>query len=333
MALPDTMTAIRITEPGGAEVLRPATVARPEPGAGEILIAVEAAGINRPDVLQRMGHYPPPAGAPADIAGLEVAGTVVVCGRGTKRYQPGDKVMALLPGGGYAAYCAAAEVCALPVPRGLSMIEAGAVPETFFTVWTNVFELGGLKSGETFLVHGGTSGIGTTAIQLAKAFGAQVFTTAGSAEKCAAAEKLGADRAINYREADFAAVIKEATQGKGVDVVLDMVGGSYVARDIACMATGGRHISIAALGGNKAEIRIGEIMAKRLIITGSTLRPRSVTEKGAIAAAIEKQVLPLLAEGKVKPVIARTFPLAQAAEAHRLMESSAHIGKIVLTVD
>jgi NADPH2:quinone reductase len=278
-----------------------------------------------------MGQYPPPPGAP-DILGLEVAGRVAALGAGSTRFKIGDAVTALIPGGGYAEYCCAAEICALPVPQGLSMIEAGAVPETFFTVWANVFQLGALKPGESLLVHGGTSGIGTTAIMLAKAFGARVFTTAGSTEKCAAAQRLGAERAIHYKMEDFVAVVKAATDERGVDVVLDMVGGDYVARNIAGLAPSGRHVSIATLGGNRAEIPIREIMAKRLTLTGSTLRPRSVAEKGAIAAALEERVWPLLAGGRLRPVIDSTFPLAEAAAAHRRMEAGTHIGKIVLTL-
>jgi putative PIG3 family NAD(P)H quinone oxidoreductase len=331
MALPAEMTAIKITAPGGPEMLEPQRLKRPEPGPGEILIAVKAAGVNRPDVFQRMGFYAPPPGAP-DIPGLEIAGHVAACGKGAKRYKAGDAVMALVPGGGYAEYCLADEPCALPIPRGVSMVEAGSIPETFFTVWTNVFEMGALKPGERLLVHGGTSGIGTTAIMLAKAFGSPVFATAGSAEKCAACEKLGAARGFNYRTEDFAAIVNELTQGKGVDVVLDMVGGDYVARDFACMAPKGRHVSIATLGGNKVEISLRDIMMKRLVLTGSTLRARSVAEKGAIAAALEANVLPLLAKGQLRPVIDSTFPLAKAAEAHRRIEHADHIGKIVLTL-
>lgn len=329
-SLPAEMTAIKIAEPGGPEVLMPATLPVPAPGAGEILIRVEAAGVNRPDMVQRQGHYPPPPGAP-DTPGLEVAGRVAARGSGAKRYRIGEMVMALVPGGGYAEYCLAAERCALPLPKALSPIEGAAIPETFFTVWTNVFERAALRQGESLLVHGGTSGIGTTAILLAKAFGATVFTTAGADEKCAAAERLGAAKAINYRAQDFVSAIKDATGGRGVDVVLDMVGGDYLARNLKCLAPDGRHVSIAFLNGPKAEIAISDIMLKRLTLTGSTLRPRSVAEKGAIAAALEAKVLPLLASGAIKPVIDRTYPLAEAAEAHRRMESSAHIGKIVLT--
>jgi putative PIG3 family NAD(P)H quinone oxidoreductase len=325
------MTAIGIAKPGGPEMLQPVILPRPEPGPGEILIRVRAAGINRPDVAQRQGRYPPPEGAP-DTPGLEVAGEVAALGPGARRYKPGDTVMALVPGGGYAEYCLAAESCALPLPSALTVIEGAALPETFFTVWTNVFARAALKPGEAFLVHGGTSGIGTTAIMLAKAFGATVYTTAGSEEKCAAARALGADRAINYRQEDFVGAVKAATAGRGVDVVLDMVGGDYVARNLKCLAPDGRHVSIAFLNGPKAELFIPDIMTKRLTLTGSTLRPRSVTEKGAIAAALEAQILPLIAAGRIKPVIDRTYPLRQAAEAHRRMESSAHIGKIVLTV-
>jgi len=327
--LPETMTAIVIEAPGGPEVLKPATLPVPSPGAGEILIKVEAAGVNRPDVLQRRGMYNPPPGA-SPLPGLEVAGTVAAIGPDVQDWRVGDPVCALLAGGGYAEYCLAPAPQCLPVPKGLSAAEAAGLPETLFTVWTNVFERGRLQTGERFLVHGGSSGIGTTAIQLAKAWGAIVFTTAGSAEKARACLDLGADVAIDYREQDFAAVIKEKTGGRGVDLILDMVGGDYVARNIDTLAVDGRQVSIAFLKGAKVEIDLQKVMAKRLTLTGSTLRPRSIAEKGAIAAALRAEVWPLIEAGRVKPVIHATFPLAQAAEAHALMESSAHVGKIIL---
>jgi putative PIG3 family NAD(P)H quinone oxidoreductase len=323
------MTAIEIREAGGPEVLVPASRPVPEPGTGEVLIRVAAAGINRPDVLQRAGGYPPPPGA-SDIPGLEIAGDVVGLGDAVKGRKLGDRVMALVAGGGYAEYCTAPAAQCLPIPKGLDMIEAAAIPETFFTVWSNVFDRGRLKAGESILVHGGSSGIGTTAIQLAKAFGARVFTTAGSADKCAACEKLGAERAINYRDEDFVTVVRDLTGGAGVDVILDMVGGDYIARNIKALAPDGRLCQIAFLGGSKAEVDFLPMMLKRLTLTGSTLRPRPVEFKAAIARALEKNVWPLVEKGAVKPVLFKTLPLAQAAEAHRLMESSAHIGKIVL---
>ena len=329
--MPETMTAIEITSPGGPEVLKPGTRPVPKPGSGEVLIAVGAAGINRPDVFQRKGHYDPPPGAP-DIPGLEVAGTVAALGPDVTDLQVGDAVCALVAGGGYAEFCTAPAVQCLPIPAGMSVVEAAALPETFFTVWSNVFDRGMLKSGETLLVHGGSSGIGTTAIQLGKAAGARVFTTAGSAEKCAACEKLGADRAINYREEDFAAVVKELTGGKGVDVVLDMVGGDYIPRSISCMAPDGRHVSIAFLRGSKAEIDFNRVMRSRLTLTGSTLRPRPIADKAAIAGRLKEHVWPKLSDGTIRPVIHATFPLAEAAAGHALMESSQHIGKIVLTI-
>ncbi|MGF7175730.1 NAD(P)H-quinone oxidoreductase [Azospirillum doebereinerae] len=331
LALPDTMRCVEITQPGGPEVLRPAERPAPVPGPGEILVEVAAAGVNRPDTLQRQGRYDPPPGA-SDLPGLEISGTVIAIGEGVTEWASGDAVCALVAGGGYAQYCVVPAVQALPVPKTLSMTEAAAVPETFFTVWTNVFERGALKPGETLLVHGGSSGIGTTAIQLAKAFGATVFTTAGSADKCRACEQLGADRAIDYKTEDFVAVIREATGGRGVDVVLDMVGGDYVARDVEIMAPDGRHVSIAFLNGPKVSLNMAPVMMKRLTLTGSTLRARPVAEKGRIAAALRDKVWPLLEAGGVKPLIHAVFPLEQADEAHRLMESSAHIGKIVLTV-
>ena len=329
-AIPSSMAAIEITSPGGPEVLTPARRPVPSPGPGEVLIQVAAAGVNRPDVLQRQGNYPVPPGA-SDIPGLEIAGTIAAIGAAVSNWRVGDTVMALLAGGGYAEYASVPAVQCLPKPKNFSMIEAAAVPETFFTVWTNVFERGHLTAGEAFLVHGGASGIGTTAIQLAKAFGARVFATAGDDEKCHACETLGAERAINYKNEDFVEVIKNLTDGKGVNLILDMVGGGYVARNIAVSAIDGRIVSIAFLQGAKVEINLAAVMAKRLWLTGSTLRPRSSIEKGVIADALRAKVLPLLEAGRVKPLIDSTFPLAQAAEAHRRIEAD-HIGKIVLTV-
>ncbi|MGH6717954.1 MAG: NAD(P)H-quinone oxidoreductase [Alphaproteobacteria bacterium] len=331
MTVPATMTAIEIAHPGGPEVLRPASRPVPSPGVGEILVKVAAAGINRPDVLQRQGGYAPPPGA-TDIPGLELAGTVVALGPGAEGFAPGDRVCALVAGGGYAEYCAVPVPQALPVPAGLGLVEAAALPETYFTVWTNVFQRGALKAGETFLVHGGSSGIGTTAIQLAAARGARVFATAGSADKCRACEGLGAERCVNYRTEDFVAVFHELTGKRGVDVILDMVGGDYVARNIRLAAHEGRIVLISFLGGSRVELDLGALMVKRVTLTGSTLRPRTVEQKGEIAADLAREVWPLLESGRVKPVIHKTFPLAQATEAHRLMESSVHVGKIVLTV-
>ena len=328
-ALPARMTAIEIEAPGGPEALVPGERPVPAPRQGEVLIRVAAAGVNRPDVLQRQGGYPPPPGA-SDIPGLEIAGQVAALGPGAEGLQAGDAVTALVTGGGYAEYCAAPVPQCLPVPKGLSPLEAAALPETFFTVWSNVFDRGRLKAGESLLVHGGSSGIGTTAIQLASALGARVFATAGSAEKCRACEDLGAERAINYREEDFVEVVKAATK-RGVDVLLDMVGGDYIQRNIRALAPDGRLCYIAFLGGSKAEVDLLPLMLKRLNITGSTLRARDVAFKGAIARNLRETVWPLIEAGRIKPVIHKTFPLAQAAEAHRLMESSAHIGKIVLT--
>ena len=329
--LPYQMTVIDIHEPGGPNVLVPATRPMPIPGSGEILIKTEAAGINRPDVMQRTGNYPPPPGA-SDIPGLEAAGTVAAIGSDVTGWSVSDQICALLPGGGYAEYCIAPAPQCLPIPKGLTMIEAAALPETFFTVWDNLFTRGGLSDGETVLIHGGSSGIGTTAIQLACAFGARVFVTAGSAEKCLACENLGAERAINYRDEDFVAVVKEITDGKGVNVVLDMVGGDYVGRNLAVLGKGGRLVQIAIQDGTKAEIAVHMIMVKQLVFTGSTLRPRSVAEKAVIAQSLAENVWPIIETGKVKPLIHSTFPLKDASEAHALMDSSAHIGKIVLTV-
>ncbi|HEY1475106.1 MAG TPA: NAD(P)H-quinone oxidoreductase [Pseudolabrys sp.] len=329
-ALPTRMTAIGIKAPGGPEALAAEQRAVPTPGTAEILVKVAAAGVNRPDVMQRQGLYPPPPGAP-DIPGLEIAGEVVALGPDVKRWKVGDRVMALVVGGGYAEYCLAHESHALPL-SGVSMVEAAAVPETFFTVWHNMVERGGLKRGDTFLVHGGTSGIGTTAIQLAKALGARVIATAGSAEKCDACRKLGADVAVNYKTEDFVAATKAATGDKGANVILDMVGGGYIARNYEAAAVEGRIVQIAFQGGPKAEVNFMRMMLKRLHHTGSTLRSRSVADKGAIARAVEDNALPLIVAGAVKPVIYKTFPLAEAAAAHALMETSAHIGKIVLTL-
>jgi NADPH:quinone reductase len=329
--LPARMTAIAIRAPGGPEMLVPEEQPVPTPGAGEILVKVAAAGVNRPDVMQRMGLYPPPKGAP-EIPGLEIAGTVAACGTGVKRWKVGDQVAALVIGGGYAQYCLAHETHALAIPAGLSPTEAAAIPETFFTVWHNVFERGGLRAGETLLVHGGSSGIGTTAIQLARAFGARVITTAGTAEKCAACRKLGADVAVNYKSEDFVAATKAATGGNGADVILDMVGGDYIERNYEAAAVEGRIVQIAFQGSPKANVDFRRIMLKRLHHTGSTLRSRSIEDKAAIARAVEEKVWPLIAAGKVKPLIDQTFPLADAAAAHARMEASTHIGKIVLTL-
>ncbi len=328
-ALPETMNAVEIAEFGGPDVLKPAKRPVPKPGAGEVLIEVAAAGINRPDILQRQGGYRPPPGA-SDIPGLEIAGRIAALGSDAGGWKIGHQVCALVAGGGYAEFCTAPAPQCLPFPRGMDAVRAAAIPETFFTVWTNVFDRGRLKSGETFLVHGGSSGIGTTAIQLAHQFGARVFTTAGSAEKCAACVKLGAERAIDHKREDFVAVIQAATQQKGVDVILDMVGGPYIHRNLQILAMEGRLVQIAFLQGSKAEIDLGALMMKRQTLTGSTLRPRSVAEKGAIAKSLREKVWPLLDSGKVAPVMFKTFPLAEAASAHKLMESSNHIGKIVL---
>ncbi len=328
---PETMTAILIREPGGPEVIEPRTVPVPTPGEGAYLVKVAAAGVNRPDVLQRTGAYPPPKGH-SEIPGLEIAGEIVAAGPGTRRFKPGDPVCALVSGGGYAEYCLAEEPATLPVPAGLGLAEAAALPETVFTVWHNVVERGGLREGDWLLVHGGSSGIGTTAIQLGAALGARVIVTAGSAEKCAACEALGATRAINYREEDFVAAVREATDGHGADVILDMVGGDYIERNFVAAAPDGRIVQIAFLAGPKAEVNFVRLMLKRLTLTGSTLRARSIAVKGGIAAAVEETVWPLIETGRVRPVMDRTFPLAQAADAHARMESSAHIGKIALTV-
>ena len=326
------MTVIAVREPGGPDALVPEQRPLPVPGDDGILVRVRAAGVNRPDVMQRKGQYPPPPGA-SEIIGLEVAGEVVALGRAASRFAIGDKVTALIPGGGYAEFCTVHETNALPVPDGFSFVEAAAIPETFFTVWPNLFERGQLKAGEWVLIHGGSSGIGTTAIQLAKAFGAKVAITAGSDDKCAACLKLGADVAINYRTEDFVARVKEATGGQGADVVLDMVGGDYFARNVEAAADDGRIVQIATQKGARVELDLHRMMVKRLTLTGSTLRIRPVAFKAKVGAALREHVWPLLAARKVVPLIDSTFPLEKAEDAHRRMESSDHIGKIVLTVD
>ena len=325
------MRAIEIARPGGPEVLVPARRPVPRPGPEEILVAVRAAGVNRPDVHQREGRYPPPPGA-SDLPGLEIAGTVVERGDKARRFEIGSDVCALVAGGGYAEYCAVPQVQALPIPEGLRFVEAAAIPETFFTVWTNVFERGRLAAGEALLVHGGAGGIGTTAIQLAAARGARVFATAGGAEKCRLCEELGAERAIDHRSEDFVEVVREATGGHGVDVVLDMLGGPQLARHLDLLAPEGRLVLISFLEGREGTVDLWPIMGKRLTITGSTLRPRTPAEKGAIARALEAEAWPLIVAGRVRPRIDATFPLEEAAEAHRRLESRAHVGKIVLIV-
>jgi len=332
MTLPSSMRAVEITEFGKPDVLKLGERPVPQPKQGEVLVRVAAAGVNRPDVLQRMGHYPVPPGA-SDIPGLEIAGEVVALGEGVSSWNVGDELCALVQGGGYAEYCTAPAPQCLPVPAGLSAVEAASLPETFFTVWSNVFDRARLAPGEILLVQGGTSGIGVTAIQMAKAFGHKVFATAGSPQKCAACEELGADRGINYRTEDFVAVVKEATGGRGVNVILDMVGGEYIDRELKCLADDGRLAIIAMLGGAKANVNLNEILRRRLTVSGSTLRPRPVSFKGAIARSLRDKVWPHIESGAIKPVIYRIFPLAEAAHAHLLMESSEHIGKIVLSVD
>jgi len=322
--------AITIARPGGPEVLQPIEMPMPVPGPHEVLIRVAAAGVNRPDLMQREGKYPPPPGA-TDIPGLEVSGTIVTCGRSVERWHEGDAVCALVSGGGYAEYCVAPDVQCLPIPKGLDVVSAGGVPETFFTVWMNVFDRGHLRDGESFLVHGGASGIGTTAIQMAHAFGARVFATAGTDEKCGACERLGAERAINYKKEDFVAAVLALTGGRGVDVILDMVGAPYFARNLDLLAVEGRLLQIAVMHGVKAEISLVRLLRQRLTITGSVLRARTVEEKGAIARGVERAVWPLVEAGKIRPIIHATFAFRQAAEAHRLMESGSHIGKILLT--
>ncbi|MGB9117638.1 NAD(P)H-quinone oxidoreductase [Bradyrhizobium sp.] len=329
--VPSQMTVIGISKPGGPEVLLPETRPVPTPGPNEILIKVAAAGVNRPDVAQRSGSYPPPPGA-SDLPGLEVAGQVVALGAGSHKHKLGDKVMSLVAGGGYAQYCIAQDAQAMAVPPALSMLEAGATPETLMTVWHNVFERGALQPGETLLIHGGSSGIGTMAIQLAKAFGSKVIVTVGSKEKADACLKLGADHAINYKTEDFVAAAKTATSGTGPQVILDMVGGEYIERNYDAAAIDGRVVQIALLGGPKATVNFAKLMVKRLHHTGSTLRPRSNADKATMVAAIEAKVMPLLREGRIKPLMDSTFPLEKAADAHRRMETSEHIGKIVLAL-
>ena len=326
---PKSMNYIKIEKHGDPEVLKLHSMPVPEPSPGEVLIRVSAAGVNRPDVMQRKGLYPPPPGA-TDVPGLEVSGTVVSTGKNVSEPMVGSEVCALVTCGGYAEYCLAAASICLPVPENISLEDAAGIPETFFTVWTNVFDRGQLKSGESFLVHGGSSGIGTAAIQLAKAFGATVYTTAGTPEKCEFCENLGADAAINYREQDFSKEIKRLTEGKGIDVILDMIGGPYFPKNICLLADEGRLVQIALMQGSKAEVDFRSLLLKRVTLTGSTLRPRSVEQKTEIAKALRKNVWPLLDTGTVRPIIHQTFPLTQAAEAHSLMESSAHIGKILL---
>ncbi|HEV3009196.1 MAG TPA: NAD(P)H-quinone oxidoreductase [Burkholderiales bacterium] len=323
------MRAVQITQPGGPEVLQPTERPLPVPRESEILVKVAAAGVNRPDVLQRSGNYPVPPGA-SDLPGLEIAGEVA--GGSTKHFKSGDKVCALVAGGGYAEYCVAPEVQALPVPKGLTMVQAASLPETFFTVWSNVYDRAKLAPGESLLVQGGSSGIGVTAIQMAAAMGNRVFATAGSEEKCAACVRLGAEKAFNYKTQEWSAGVLEATGGKGVNVILDMVGGDYVPRELKCLAEDGRLVFIAYLRGPKTEMNIDTVMRRRLTISGSTLRPRPVEFKGAIAHSLREKVWPLIEAGRIKPEIYKTFPLEQAAKAHRLMESSQHIGKLVLTL-
>lgn len=325
------MIAIEIRNPGGPEVLVPVNRPTPSIGPDDVLVKVSAAGVNRPDVLQRQGRYPPPPGV-TDIPGLEVAGTIEAVGSSVTSWRAGDRVCALVSGGGYAEFCAVPAPQCLPAPRGMDVTHAAAIPETTFTVWTNVFERGSLRKGETILIHGGSSGIGTTAIQLAHALGAHVYATAGSAEKCAACESLGAQKAINYRQTDFVSAVKDLTNGRGVDVVLDMVAGDYVQRNIEVLAMNGRLVMIGRQGGVKSEIDVMPILRKRLVLTGSTLRTRSVEEKGALAQSVYRHVWPLFESGAVRVIVHETFPLPHAAEAHRLMESSAHVGKIVLQV-
>ncbi|MGV8894360.1 MAG: NAD(P)H-quinone oxidoreductase [Burkholderiaceae bacterium] len=325
------MNAIEITHYGAPDVLQICNRPTPTPKTGELLIKVHAAGVNRPDILQRTGNYPVPAGA-SDLPGLEVAGEIVGGDVGGSAFQTGDMVCALVQGGGYAEYCVAPIEQCLPIPKGLSPVQAASLPETFFTVWSNVFDRARLVDGETLLVQGGTSGIGVTALQIASALGHRVFATAGSDEKCRACEALGAERCINYKTEDFAEVVKQLTEGKGIDVILDMVGGDYVAREISCLADDGRIGLIALQGGSKANINLGQILLRRLTISGSTLRPRPIAFKAAIAKKLLQHVWPLLESGAIKPVIFQTFPLAQAAQAHSLMESSTHVGKIMLQV-
>jgi len=325
------MTVVEIAAPGGPEQLKTTVRPVPRPAPGEVLVRVAAAGVNRPDVMQRQGRYPPPPGA-SDIPGLEIAGEIVALGTEVSGLRLGEQVTALVPGGGYAAYAVAAAPLCLPIPPGISMVEAAAIPETFFTVWTNLFERGRAKAGESVLIHGGTSGIGTTAIQLATAWGMRVFATAGSPEKARACERFGAIRGIDYKTEDFVEVVRKETTGAGVDVILDMIGASYFARNLEAAAVEGRLVVISLIGGARTEINLNTIMSKRLTVTGSTLRARSVAQKAVVAEGVLHNLWPLLAAGRVRPIIYATFPLAEAGEAHRLMETSQHIGKIVLTV-
>jgi len=325
------MIAIEIEQPGGPEVLRAVERPTPQPRQGEVLVRVEAAGVNRPDMMQRLGKYPPPPGA-SDIPGLEIAGTIEALGDGVSVFRVGDRVCALVAGGGYAEYCAAPAVQCLRIPESLDAVRAAAIPETFFTVWANLFQRGNLRAGDRVLIHGGTSGIGTVAIQLASAFGAVVFATAGSADKCAACRRLGAAFAIDYKAEDFVEVVRRETGGSGVNVILDIIGGDYVARNIDCLAMNGRLVQIGTQAGPRVSLSLTPILQRRLTITGSTLRARTIEEKGALAREVELHVWPLLASGRVAPVIDRTYPLTEAADAHRRLESSAHIGKIVLVV-
>ena len=331
-SLPSVAPAIQVTSPGGVENMQLVDLPVPEYGPDDVLIRIHAAGVNRADAVQRMGQYPPPPGE-SDILGLEVAGTIAAVGSNVSGYSVGDEVCALLAGGGYATYCRVDARQLLPIPKGYSMIQAAALPECFMTVWTNVFDLGRLQEGETFLIHGGSSGIGTSAIMLAAHRGANVFATAGTTDKCKACEDLGATRAINYREEDFVEVIKTETGGEGVDVVLDMVGGDYIQRDLGMMKPGGRHVSIAFLAGPMANISVVDIMLKRLTVTGSTLRARPVEFKQSVAQSVLENVWPALEAGAFEPIIDSTFPLAEAAKAHERIESSVHIGKVILTVD
>ena len=331
-SLPETMTAIVIRAPGGPEMLVPTERPVPVPGPDEILLKVHAAGVNRPDIMQRRGQYPPPPGAPVDVPGLEVSGEVVALGPGATRFRPGDTVCALLPGAGYAEYATVHETNALPVPNGFTLVEAAAIPETFFTIWPSIMERGRLAAGETILIHGGSSGIGTSAIQLARAFGARVIVTAGNEAKCEACRTLGADVAINYRSEDFVAAVKQATDGRGADVILDMVGGDYVNRNYEAAAEEGRIVQIAVQKGAHAEVDIRRLMVKRLTHTGSTLRPRPVAFKASVAATLREKVWPLFEARKISPVIGSTYPLLRAADAHARMEAGDHIGRIVLTV-
>jgi putative PIG3 family NAD(P)H quinone oxidoreductase len=332
MTLPERMIAIDPESPGGPEVMVPVERPVPQPGAGEVLVRVAAAGVNRPEVMQRQGLYPPPPGAPS-ILGMEISGTVVAVGEGVAREMIGQRVCALISGGAYAEYAVAPAGQCLPVPPTLSMVEAAAMPETLFTVWTNVFERAYAVEGETILVHGATSGIGTMAIGLANLFGLTIIVTAGSDEKCEAARRIGADHAINYKTEDFVARVREITGGKGVNIVLDMVGGDYVPRNLQCLADDGRHVSIAVQGGMTATIPLFEIMRRRLTLTGSTLRPRDTAFKSLVADELHRIVWPHVAEGRLKPVIDSTYPLARAPEAHARMESGEHVGKIVLTIE